>query len=147
VTDLTPRTDYESDFYSWSLEQARLVRQGQWTHLDRDHVADEIESLGLEQFSKLITAFRALMVKMLEWDHLPAARTRSLILSIELQRIEIDEILSDNPGLRPRTAEAIARAYRKARLDAAKETKLDESSFRVTCAYAFDDMMARELAL
>jgi hypothetical protein len=147
VTDLTAPNDYESDFYSWSLQQARLVRQGQWAHLDRDHVADEIEALGLEQFSKLSTAFGTLLVQMLEWDHLPAARTRSLILSIGLQRIEIDEILSDNPGLQPRIAEAIARAYRKARLDAAKETELDESNFPDTCGSGFDDIMTREFAL
>jgi hypothetical protein len=147
VTDLSPRNNYESDFYSWSLEQARLVRQGQWAHLDRDHVADEIESLGLAQFSKLTTALGTLLAQILEWDHQPTARARSLILSIELQRIEIEELLYDNPGPRPRIAEAIARAYRKARLDVAKETELNESNFPDTCVYGFEDIMTREFAL
>src|SRR5262249_24097832 len=42
--------DYENDFYSWSLEQARLLREGQWAQIDRENVAEEIESLGREQF-------------------------------------------------------------------------------------------------
>ena len=39
---------YERDFYSWSLEQARLVREGRWDAVDRANVAEEIESLGRE---------------------------------------------------------------------------------------------------
>jgi hypothetical protein len=44
---------YDRDFYSWSLQQARLVREGQWHAVDRENVAEEIESLGREHFSKL----------------------------------------------------------------------------------------------
>jgi hypothetical protein len=84
---------------------------------------------------------------MLKWDHQPARRSRSWTLSIKQQRLEIDDILGDNPGLRPRIAEAIARAYRKARVDAAKETELDESRFPDTCAYGFDDIMTHEFGL
>ena len=51
MTGSTGRADYSADFYSWSLEQARLVRQGDWAELDRDNVAEEIESLAREQFN------------------------------------------------------------------------------------------------
>ena len=112
MTGSTGRADYSADFYSWSLEQARLVRQGDWAELDRDNVAEEIESLAREQFNKLEAAIRKLLVEILKWDHAPAARDRSSILSIDLQRVEIEELLSDNPGMRPRIPEAVARAHR-----------------------------------
>ena len=48
--------DYESDFYSWSLDQARLLREGQLAQIDRENIAEEIESLGREQFKKLESA-------------------------------------------------------------------------------------------
>lgn len=139
--------DYDNDFYSWSLEQARLLREGQWTHIDRNNVAEEIESLGREQFNKLESAFRVLLMHMLKWDHQPKRRSRSWIISIKEQRLEINDILTDNPGLRPRIPEAIDRAYRKAILAAAKETKLDEAVFPETLVYGFDDIMKREFVL
>jgi hypothetical protein len=140
-------TSYDRDFYSWSLEQARLVREGRWGAIDRENVAEEIESLSREQFNKLESAIRVLLVHMLKWDHQPALRSRSWALSIEEQRIELDDVLGDNPGLRPRIGEAIARAYRRARLEAARETGLDEERFPAQCPYSWDDIVAREFTL
>jgi Domain of unknown function DUF29 len=141
------RPSYEADFYSWSLDQARLVREGRWDDVDRDNVAEEIESLGREQFNKLESALRVLLLDMLKWDHQPRKRSRSWILSIETQRIELDDVLGDNPGLKPRIEEAITRAYRKARLEAAKETGLDKAVFPETCGYTLDDITARSFSL
>src|SRR6185312_7546158 len=92
------RADYERDFYSWLMEQARFVREGRWTALDRDNLAEEIESLGREQFNKLVSALRVLMLHMLKWDHQPGKRTRSWALSIKAQRNNLSDVLSDNPG-------------------------------------------------
>jgi hypothetical protein len=143
----TGRVAYDADFYSWSLEQARLIRQGRWAELDRDNVAEEIESLARAEFNRLEAAIRKLLVETLKWDHAPATRSRSSILSIELQRMEIEELLSDNPGMRTRIPEAIARAHRRARLGAAKETELDDAVFPENCAYRFDEIMRREFML
>src|SRR2546423_7428010 len=119
-------TAYDRDFYSWSLEQARLVREGRWDAVDRENVAEEIESVGREQFNKLESALRVLLVHILKWDHQPERRTRSWVISIKDQRIAFDQVLEDNPGLKSRLNEALARAYRRARLRAAEETGLDE---------------------
>jgi predicted DNA-binding ribbon-helix-helix protein len=137
------RADYERDFYSWLMEQARHLREGRFAALDRDNLAEEIESLGREQFNKLVSALRVAMLHMLKWDHQPSLRSRSWVLSIEEQRLEIADVLADNPGLKPRIAEAVARAYRRARIEAAKETGLDETAFPATCPYSFDDIVSR----
>ena len=146
--DLVPAPDaavtsYDRDLYSWSLEQARLVREGRWGAIDRENVAEEIESLGREQFNKLESALRVLLLHMLKWDHQPELRSRSWTLSIKAQRIELDDVLGDNPGLRPRIGEAIARGYRKARIEAARETGLDEERFPEQCPYSWDDIVSR----
>ena len=148
AADLAPgdepvSAEYESDFYSWLMEQARHLREGRYEALNRDNLAEEIEALGREQFNKLVSALRVLMLHMLKWDHQTALRSRSWVLSIEEQRLEIADVLADNPGLRPRIGEAIARAYRRARIEAAKETGLDESAFPPACPYSFDDIMSR----
>jgi hypothetical protein len=147
-TDLAPAdeplgAEYERDFYSWLMEQTRHLRDGRFEALDCDNLAEEIESLGREQFNKLVSALRVLMAHVLKWDHQPALRSRSWILSIQEQRLEIADVLDDNPGLKPRLSEAMARAYRRARIEAAKETGLEEDKFPVTCPYAFDELMSR----
>jgi hypothetical protein len=139
--------DYQRDFYSWLMEQARAVRDGRWGAVDRENLAEEIESLGREQFNKLESALRVLLLHILKWDHQPGLRSRSWALSIRQQRFEIDDILTDNPGLKPRIPEAVARAYRKARLEAAKETGLEADAFSGACPYSFDEMVARPFAL
>ena len=149
--ELVPATDaaghtYDRDFYSWSLEQARLVREGRWSAIDRENVAEEIESLGREQFNKLVSALRVLMMHMLKWDHQPDLRSRSWVLSIEAQRLELENILSDNPGLNPRIADATARAYRRARIEAANETGLEKNEFPEGCPYTWSDLVTREFS-
>src|ERR1700731_4875390 len=127
--------EYDNDFYSWSLEQARLLREGQWTQIDRENIAEEIESLGREQFNKLESALRVVLIHMLKWDYQPSRRSRSWALSVQSQRVEIDHVLTDNPGLRPRITEAVTRAYRRARIEAANETGLETSIFPEACPY------------
>jgi hypothetical protein len=140
------RADYERDFYSWSQEQARLIRERRWDSVDRENVAEEIESLGRTEFNRLESALRVLLLHSLKWDHQPARRSRSWALSIRQQQLELDDVLVDNPGLRPRISEAIGRAYRKARLQAARETALEETRFPAQCPYSWDDIAKREFS-
>ena len=136
--------DYWGDFYTWLMEQAAHLRAGRWEALDGENLAEEIESLGREQFNKLESALRVLMMHMLKWDHQPNLRSRSWVLSIEAQRLDLDSVLSDNPGLKPRIAEAIARAYRRARIEAANETGLEMAEFPENCPYSWNDIIGRE---
>jgi hypothetical protein len=150
--DLAPgdeplHADYDRDFYSWLMEQARHLRAGRWHALDRENLSEEIESLGREQFNKLESALRVLMLHMLKWDHQPDRRDRSWRASISEQRLRLGDLLADNPGLQPRIQEAITRAYRMARLRAVKETDLDERHFPETCPYSWDDIVSREFSI
>jgi len=48
----------------------------------------------------------------------------------------IEDLLDDNPSLRPAVAERLPRAYQLARLLAVKETSLMEASFPQQCPYS-----------
>ena len=37
---------YEIDFYVWTQEQARLLRERRWTDLDLNNLVDEVASVG-----------------------------------------------------------------------------------------------------
>ena len=88
-----------------------------------------------------------LLLHILKWDHQPNTRTRSWVLSIEAQRIELEGVIEDNPGLKPRIGEATARAYRRARIEAARETGLEKNEFPDACPYSWDDIVGHDISL
>jgi hypothetical protein len=141
---------YERDFHAWALRQAELVRSGRLAELDLENVAEELESLGKEQAHKLKSSFRVLLLHLLKWRHQPRRRGRSWQGSIVRERANVEEVLEDNPSLKPRCAALFAAAYRNARKEAAAETGIpitalpEEPSF--TMAEALDEGFWSEAA-
>lgn len=138
--------DYTRDLYRWSQEQAQAIRDGRWDAIDRENVAEEIESVGKSEFDRLVGALRGLMLHVLLWDRLPEHRSRSRAHSIGHQRNEIRDLLNDSPSLHARLALAMTRGYRQARIDALQATELDDDAFPATCPYSFDDLTARRFS-
>jgi Domain of unknown function DUF29 len=103
--------------------------------------------LGREQFNKLESALRVLLLHILKWDHQPERPGRSWWATIGEQRLRLNDLLADNPSLRPRIPEAVTRAYRRARLRAVKETDLDEGRFPQACPYSWDDIVSRDFSV
>jgi hypothetical protein len=138
-------TGYEEDFYLWANEQAERLRRGEWSRLDALNLAEEIEDLGREVYNELESRFRIILLHLLKWDHQPGRRTRSWTASIKVQRIDAEELLQKHHSLGPRVPEAIAEAYRRARIEASGETDLDEDTFPPECPYSFDEIMTRPI--
>lgn len=134
---------YEDDFYTWTQEQGARLRAGDLANLDLANLAEEIETLGRSEFNSLASAWRVILVHMLKFDHQPEKRTRSWALSIAEQRAQAGDVLADNPGLKSRLDEALARAYRRARLETSKETGLPLKRFPETCPYTQAEMLTR----
>ena len=134
---------YEGDFYTWTQEQRALLRAGRLDAIDRDNIAEEIESLGRNEFDKLVSFYALVMLHMLKWEHQPNLRSRSWATSIERHREDAAEVLDDNPGLKHRLDQALARAYRRARLDAAAETGLRKATFPESCPFTLEELMRR----
>jgi hypothetical protein len=141
------RATYEGDFYSWTQEQGALLRARRFDEVDWENVAEEIESLGRDQFSKLVSFYRLILLHMLKWEHQPNLQSRSWANSIAIHRDHAAEVLDDNPGLKPRVDEALQRAYRGARLDAIQETGLRSSTFPERCPFALDEVLTRPYEL
>lgn len=137
--------DYETDTYAWAFRQAERLRRGQWSDLDALDLAEEIEDLGNEIYNKLESALRITLMHMLKWDHQPSKRSRSWTLSIRNGRLDAEKVLERSKGVGPRVPAAVAEAYRRARIDAAGETDLDESAFPETCPYTLDEIMTRPI--
>lgn len=137
------KASYGADFYTWTMEQAALLRAGRLGELDLANLAEEIETLGRSEFSALASAYRVILIHMLKWDHQPEKRTRAWATSIETQRVHVDEELQDSPGLKPRIGEAIERAYRRARIEAASQMRRPKAALPEECPYTVPEIMER----
>lgn len=132
---------YERDFYTWAREQAAALSEGRLQDLDLANLAEEVADMSRQEFNQLAGAYRVIFVHMLKWDHQPGRRPRSWVVSIRTHRLEAEDVVADNPGLTSRRDEAVARAYRRARIKAAGETGLPEKAFPTTCPYTLDQIL------
>ena len=135
----------EADLYSWALRQAELLRAGRLSEIDPAGLAEEIDDVGEEQYHRLESAFRVLMLHILKWDHQPDRRSRSWTLSILEQRRRVQRQLRKNPGLKSQLDEALTAAYEDARLEAASETGLPLSAFPEPRPFEFAEIMERQI--
>ncbi len=132
---------YDRDFYAWANEQASLLRKGDLSQADIEHIAEEIESMGKTEKRELISRLTVLLLHLLKWRFQPTLRGKSWRLSVEEQRIQLALHLGDNPSLKNMLAPAIANSYPLARIGAERETGLDAATFPIECPWSFDQMM------
>jgi hypothetical protein len=126
---------YELDFYAWTLEQSKLLRAGDFNHLDISNLVEEIESLGKQQRQELRNRLGVLIGHLLKWDYQSEKRSKSWRVTIREQRREILQLLQENPSLKPYVEEAIAYAYESGLDLVVRETSLDYSDLPANCTY------------
>ena len=132
---------YRSDFYAWTQEQVYLLRAGNLSMADVEHIAEEIESLGRAEQLQLEDRLIVLLLHLLKWQFQPNFRGNSWRLSIKEQRVKIARHVRKNPSLKALLEETIADAYGDALIGAERETGLPEQTFPAGCPWAFAQMM------
>lgn len=135
---------YLEDYGSWIAAQIELLRDGQFDELDIENLLEEIEGLSRSNFDAFKSAIRIVLIHMLKWDIQTDYRSRSWAKSIDGHRVRVREQLEESPSYKARIEEAVAKAYRRARYDASKETRLPLKHFPETCPFTFDEIMTRE---
>lgn len=97
---------YEKDFFAWTQEQARALREvgqspGSNLPLDWENLAEEIESLGRSQRTALRGHVRRIIRHLLKLEYSPATDPRrGWYESVSESRADIEDLLSDNPSLK-----------------------------------------------
>jgi hypothetical protein len=140
-TPLPAPSLYETDFYAWTQEQASLLRENQWSQLDLLNLIEEIESLGKQQRQELRNRLSVLIGHLLKWEYQQQRRSRSWLATIRVQRLDLSELLEENPSLQPYVREALQKAYAKGVLLAVKETELPSATFPVECPYSLTEIL------
>lgn len=126
---------YELDFFAWTTQQSRLLREGRAAEADFDHIAEEIEDMGRSRRQELRNRLAVLLLHLLKWQYQAPLRSQSWQSTIGEQRARIAEHLDENPSLRPGLPDAVATGYRYALLRVDRGTGLSRDVFPATCPY------------
>ncbi len=132
---------YERDFYAWTQEQARLLTTHALDKLDITNLIEEMKSMGASEKRELGSRLTVLLMHLLKWKYQPRKRGSSWELTIREQRLEVKDVLEDNPSLKNLVDTYFDGAYQKAILKAAKETKLSPNAFPVTCEWSLQQVL------
>ena len=91
---------------------------------------------------ELVSRLAILLAHLAKWHWQPGERSRSWLTTIGHQRDEIAALLEDNPSLRPNLDDAMAKAWSRARRQAARETGIALTVFPTACPFTLDDVLA-----
>ena len=92
-------TTYETDVVAWANEQAALLRSGNLSALDIEHIAEEIEDVGKSEQRELANRMVILLAHLLKWDFQKDRRGASWQKTIIHQRKAIARRLKKTPSL------------------------------------------------
>ena len=67
----TNRQVYDQDCAAWAQATAALIRAGQWDDLDREALAEEIESVATSQQQALESHLEVVLTHLLTWCYGP----------------------------------------------------------------------------
>lgn len=135
---------YERDFFTWTQRQAAKLRREATrranSDVDFDNIAEEIESLGRSQMRALTSSYRLIAMHLLKLIYQPERKSESWIETIRRERRNIEDEMDDSPGLKAKRRGLFARAYRRARRDAAFETGMPIKTFPEKPPFSLDQI-------
>jgi len=135
---------YDSDFYAWTQQQARLLRERRWDDLDLENLVDEVESVGRSDKRQIESRLEVLMAHLLKWKLQPGGRGNSWRTTISEQRRRLSRLVEESPSLREFQEQEVFNSYRAARLKAADETGIAFGLFSEECPFTAEQVLDLE---
>jgi ribosomal protein L29 len=132
---------HDADFYSWTREQAALLRERRLDELDAEHLIEELLDLGASQERELESRLAVLIAHLLKWRYQPEWQGKSWRATIKEQRYRIARLLQKNPGLKSQLDDAFDASWFSAVQKAVKETPFDEDDFPEHCPFAQSEVL------
>ena len=121
-------TLYDADVVAWAEQQALLLRTGQLSLIDIEHIAEEIEDLAKTEKHRLAHRLAVLSAHLMKWQYQRERRGSGWRLTIKEQRRAIHREVAATPSLKVllHNAEWLDAAWSDALLVAAAETGLGD---------------------
>jgi hypothetical protein len=138
------QTLYNTDFYAWTRQQAALLQAEEFEELDLPNLIEELESMGNSQRTEVISRLTVLLMHLLKWQFQPEYQSRSWANTIRVQRLDLEEVLEDNPSLRREVPTLFAKAYTRASRKALAEIGLLRAPWPNTCPWTAEQILDEE---
>jgi hypothetical protein len=131
---------YDTDFYTWTQEQAHALRQKDWSALDLEHLAEEIADVGNSVRFAIESQLVRLLFHLLKLQADPSTRPhRGWRLSVAHAREEIARRATG--GLQHHPAAYLPEAYHHARRRAALAMDRPLGDFPETCPWTLAQVL------
>lgn len=137
-------TLYNIDYYAWTQEQAKLLKERNWEKIDVDNLIEEIENLGRQERKDLRNRLGILLGYLLKWQYQPKYHSNIWQATIREQRRRIIGLLTESPSLQPYFEEILQVSYEDGIDLAVRETNLPYSTFPVACPYTLEQTLDAE---
>ena len=147
-----PEQLYQDDFYAWTRDQAAALRrlaEQRWNGpLDLEHLAEEVEELGMQARNAVRSQIERVIEHLLKLEHSPAAEPRAAWMnSVDDARARTEDAMT--PTIRRETEPLLSMLYRRARRRAARDLvahgeKVAARALPADCPYTFDDLVTDE---
>jgi hypothetical protein len=132
---------YEIDFYAWTQEQARLLRERRWADLDLDNLVDEVRCVGSSEKREIRNRLTSLLAHMLKWKYQPGHRGPSWRRTMREQRRQLADIVKTSPSLAEYVKQQVTERYLGATVDAAEETGIATGLFPEGCPFTAEQAL------
>ncbi|HJU12531.1 MAG TPA: DUF29 domain-containing protein [Candidatus Binataceae bacterium] len=134
---------YQTDPYTWALQQAHALREHRAAELDWDNLADEVQDLARRDAHALQRNCELLIAHLLKityaGDSLRRRNVRLWRLHARSAHRRIVDLLEENPGLKVRTNELFDKAWPYGRDEALSGLGCDERALPETCPWTFEE--------
>jgi len=139
-----PASKYETDYVTWTREQAEMLRARQWGNLDLEHLIEEIEDLGDNKLDAFEGALTRVIEHLLKLQYSTAAEPRrGWEVSVATHRVNAARRLRRASSLRKLTD--LKSIYADGRGLAARSFKgfgdTDPAVLPTECPYTLDQLL------
>jgi hypothetical protein len=139
---------YQKNYTEWAEKTADLLKNGQFSELDIEHLLEELASMGASEQNELESHLTILIAHLLKWqfqyqqlsERWQEFKGDSWRTTIIEQRTRIAKRLRKSPGLKTKLPEILLEAYEDALELAIKETKLPTTTFPSECPYSVEQL-------
>lgn len=138
---------YDEDFYGWAMATALLLKQGKFNEVEMNKIIEEMESLGKSHKREFRSRSGVLIAHLLKCQYqleMKDIKEKSWKGTITIQRIDLNDLLDENPSLKSYVQELMPKAYQYALAILSEETPLDLKNFPTECPYTFEQIMDEE---
>ena len=140
---------YDTDFYAWTQQQAEAIREAIFSdnRLDRDNLAEEIESLGVSQRSACESHVENIIEHLLKIEFVPSIRdVRGWRKEVRAFRKNLEKVLSPSLRAELRQMDVLSRLHTSARRDLIRDYQEDRLEIIIpeSITYDWDQITQRE---